>query len=152
MISIAISEASQVAEARREAATIAQHLGFSPADAGRAALVATELATNLIKHGGGGEMLVGSFEDGEGSRVEILALDQGRGMADVEACLEDGYSSAGTQGHGLGAVIRQSQFVDIASWPGVGTAGRARVRAGRPNPARRPPRSAAGARTGARAA
>ena len=145
MISVAISEASQVAEARREATAIAQQLGFSPADAGRAALVATELATNLIKHGGGGEILVGSFEDDEGSGVELLALDQGRGMANVEACLEDGYSSAGTQGHGLGAVIRQSQFVDIASWPGVGTAVLARVEPGKPNPARTPSHSGWGA-------
>ena len=33
-------------------------------------------------------------------------------MNDVAACLEDGYSSAGTSGHGLGAVRRQSSFFD----------------------------------------
>jgi hypothetical protein len=48
-------------------------------------------------------------------------------MANVQACLADGYSSAGTAGHGLGAVIRQSHLVDIASWPGVGTAVLARI-------------------------
>ena len=58
-------------------------------------------------------------------------------MSNVAACLADGYSSAGTAGHGLGAVIRQSHFVDIGSWPGIGTAVLARVSAGTADPARR---------------
>ena len=59
-------------------------------------------------------------------------------MSNVAACLEDGYSSAGTAGHGLGAVIRQSHFFDIGSWPGLGTAVLARVAPGKP-PSSRPP-------------
>jgi anti-sigma regulatory factor (Ser/Thr protein kinase) len=132
MIAVVINDASQVAEARREATTIAEQNGFSSADTGRVALVATELATNLIKHGGGGEILLGVYEDSDGSGIEVLGLDRGRGMANVEACLRDGYSSAGTAGNGLGSVIRQSHFVDVASWQGVGTAVLARIKAGRP--------------------
>jgi len=133
MIAVAINDASQVAGARRDAIAIAKQNGFSGSDAGRVALVATELATNLIKHGGGGEILLGAYDDSDGSGVEVLALDRGRGMANVGACLRDGYSSAGTAGNGLGAVIRQSHFVDIASWQGIGTAVLARIAAGRPN-------------------
>jgi len=120
MIAIAVKDTSQVAEARRHATAMARQQGFGEADGGRAALVATELATNLVKHGNGGEILVGTDEDG--NNLQIVALDQGRGMADVGGCLRDGYSSAGTAGHGLGAVVRQADFVDIASWLGVGTA------------------------------
>jgi anti-sigma regulatory factor (Ser/Thr protein kinase) len=136
MIAVAINDASQVAEARREATAIAEQNGFNGADAGRAALVTTELATNLIKHGGGGEILLGAYQDSDGGGVEVLALDRGRGMANVEACLRDGYSSAGTAGNGLGAVIRQSHFVDVASWQGVGTAVLSRIAAGQPKPER----------------
>src|SRR6202012_3364387 len=95
-------------------------------------IIATELSTNLIKHGSGGEILVGAYEDNESQGIEVLALDKGAGMSNVAACLEDGYSSAGTAGHGLGAVIRQSHFVDIGSWPGIGTAVLARVAPGQP--------------------
>ena len=133
MISVAVHEGSQVAESRREAAAVAQKNGFNESETGRVSLIATELATNLIKHGGGGEILAGTYEDEDGKGVEIVALDRGPGMANVEACLRDGYSSAGTAGHGLGAVIRQSTFVDIASWPGLGTAVLSRVEAGKPN-------------------
>jgi anti-sigma regulatory factor (Ser/Thr protein kinase) len=131
MISVVVNDESQIAEARREVVAIARRQGFNEADAGRAALVATELATNLIKHARGGELLIGSAPDDDRGAVQILALDRGRGMANVQACLADGYSSAGTAGKGLGAVIRMSTFVHIASWPGVGTAVLSRIEPGK---------------------
>jgi anti-sigma regulatory factor (Ser/Thr protein kinase) len=145
MISIAVNDASQVAEARRKASEIAQHNGFGEGDAGRVALVTTELATNLIKHGRGGELLVGPYADDDGGGVELLALDRGPGMADVGACLKDGYSTAGTRGGGLGAVFRQSNLVDIASWPGTGTAVLARIEPGKPAGTVTRPRASSGA-------
>lgn len=132
MQALPVHDVSQVAEARRGAAALAQRLGFTDEEAGRVAIVATELATNLVKHGRGGELLVGAFEDGSGEGVECLALDKGPGMADVDACLRDGYSTTGTAGTGLGAVARQSHLLDIYSRPGLGTAALARLRRGRP--------------------
>jgi anti-sigma regulatory factor (Ser/Thr protein kinase) len=145
MISVIVNEESQVAEARREVVAIARQQGFNEVDAGRAALVATELATNLVKHAREGEILAGSDPDDDEGGIQILALDKGRGMANVQACLADGYSSAGTAGQGLGAVIRQSTFVDIASWPGVGTAVLARIRPGKTRGARATSHSGFGA-------
>jgi anti-sigma regulatory factor (Ser/Thr protein kinase) len=133
MISIVISDASQVAEARRDATALARQNGFNETDAGRVALVATELCTNVIKHARGGEMLIGTYEDRNGSGIELIALDRGPGIHNLEACLRDGYSSAGTSGGGLGAVIRQSSFVDFASWAGIGTAVLARLGPGGPS-------------------
>lgn len=132
MISMPINDASQVADARRQASAIAAQIGLDESDAGRVALVATELATNLIKHGRGGEMLMGAYEDTEGGGTELIAIDRGPGIGNIEACLADGYSSAGTRGNGLGAVIRQSHVFDIASWPGAGTAVLSRLRRGIP--------------------
>lgn len=127
MKSVGVNDQSGVAEARRTATDLAGRAGFSELEAGKLALIATELSTNLIKHGSGGEILVGTYDDNESKGIEILALDKGAGMSNVAACLEDGYSSTGTAGHGLGSVIRQSHFVDIGSWPGLGTAVLARI-------------------------
>jgi anti-sigma regulatory factor (Ser/Thr protein kinase) len=138
MISVMVRDETQIAEARRAASSSASRHGFNEVEVGRVALVTTELATNLIKHAGGGEILVGAYQEGDQNGVEIIALDQGRGMTNVRACLTDGYSSAGTAGHGLGAVVRQSNFVDIASWPGVGTALLARIEPGTTNGQREP--------------
>jgi anti-sigma regulatory factor (Ser/Thr protein kinase) len=131
MIVLPVRDQSHVATVRLDAVQIATRYGFGHSETGRVALVATELATNLIKHGSGGQVLIGTFEDADGSGVEIVALDKGGGMSNVEACLQDGFSSAGTAGTGLGAIIRQSSIFDIASWVGIGTAILARIMPGK---------------------
>ncbi|MEJ1938277.1 anti-sigma regulatory factor, partial [Nostoc sp. NIES-2111] len=128
---LAVSHSSQVAEARRAVAGLAAGLRFDETDRGRAAIVVTELATNLVKHGGGGELLAAGFDDDTGAGLQLLALDKGQGIARIDEALRDGFSSAGSAGQGLGAARRQSQAFDIASWPGKGTAVLARLRAGR---------------------
>ena len=132
MISVAVAEVSQVAEARRRVAGAAAALGFNETASGRASIVATELATNIVKYGGPGEILVGSYEDDTGSGLEILALDRGPGMSNTAEAQRDGHSTGGSAGIGLGAVKRQAQAFDIASWPGRGTVVMARMAA---NPA-----------------
>jgi anti-sigma regulatory factor (Ser/Thr protein kinase) len=108
-----------VSQARRGAAETAADLGFSEEDAGRAALVATEMCTNMLKHAGRGELLVSRSHDGVA--LELLALDQGPGM-DLARCLKDGYSTAGSPGTGLGAIERLAQEFDVYSQPTGGGA------------------------------
>jgi anti-sigma regulatory factor (Ser/Thr protein kinase) len=122
-----IDDESQIGECRRAAAALAQTLDFDPTAAGRVAIAATELATNLVRHAGGGEVLMQPvFQPGRAS-VELLAIDRGRGMENVERCLTDGYSTGGTAGTGLGAVRRLAAEFDIYSAPGEGTVVLARV-------------------------
>ena len=132
MIALTVRDQSQVSETRRRASELAERQGFGDVDGGRVALVATELATNILKHGNGGEILVGTFGEGTDSGIELIALDQGGGISNMAASISDGHSTAGTAGKGLGAVMRQSHFVDIASWPGSGTAVLARLKRGQP--------------------
>jgi anti-sigma regulatory factor (Ser/Thr protein kinase) len=124
----AVQEQSQIAEARRRAVAVAGSLGASETVTGNVSIVATELATNLVRHAQGGEVLVQPWKDAEGSGIELLALDRGRGMDDVAACFADGYSTAGTPGTGLGAIKRLASYVDIWSRPGTGTALLVRMR------------------------
>jgi anti-sigma regulatory factor (Ser/Thr protein kinase) len=133
MIALAVQDQSQVSETRRRATEMAKSQEFDDSDLGRVALVVTELATNILKHGNGGEILVGTFGDGADSGIEVIALDKGGGISNMAASMADGYSTAGTAGKGLGAVVRQSHFVDIASWPGTGTAVLARLKRGQPS-------------------
>jgi len=120
---IRVDHPSQVAEARRVATALARHCGFSENDTGRVALVVTEAATNLVKHGGGGVIVLGGgacFEPA-GRPLELLAMDRGPGMASLDACLVDGYSTAGSPGTGLGALCRVSSCFDCYTHPGAGT-------------------------------
>lgn len=117
-----IGDPSAVAPARRGITTLAADLGFDTEDAGRAALVATEIGTNLVKHGGGGELIAQSISRDGRVGLELLGLDKGRGIDDVARCLRDGYSTSGSPGTGLGAMERLSQGFEIYSRPGQGTA------------------------------
>jgi len=119
---VPVTEVSQVGEARRLISTVTRRLRFDETAAGKAAIVATEMAGNLVKHGGGGEIIVRPLAHGERQALEILALDRGPGIADVAKSLRDGYSTAGTPGTGLGAVARLSDGFDLYSAPGQGTA------------------------------
>ena len=83
-VALAITDESRIAQARRCASAMALNLGFNQNDVGRAALVATEAATNLSNHAQKGEPMIRAAGDG----LEILALDRGPGMADAErACV-----------------------------------------------------------------
>ncbi len=125
-VSVLVERTDQTGEARRSAADMAKTLGFDEPDVARVALVTTELATNLWKHGGGGEVLVSDGDFGAEPCIEIIALDRGRGMSDVARSFEDGYSTSGTAGGGLGAIGRLSEC-DIFSQRDKGTAILARI-------------------------
>lgn len=123
-----IAERSRVAEARRSATQAWLAQGFNEKDAGRVAIVATELATNLIKHADGGEIIISSFDDSEGRGLELMALDKGPGIVDLARALTDGHSTSGTAGTGLGAIRRTADVFAINSRVGRGTAVLARLK------------------------
>lgn len=131
----AVEDPSQIGEPRRAVLELARPFGFSEARAGQAALIVTELATNLTKHATGGEILLRPIHhDGVSLAVkgiEILAIDRGPGVRDVSLARQDGYSTAGTLGHGLGSVERQSDYFQIYSQPS-GTVVLARLWVNRP--------------------
>src|SRR5882757_4861282 len=118
---LVVSDNSDIGECRRSAKRLADGYEFDEVSAGRIGIVATELATNLVRHAGRGEILMQVLDDGMNPELEVLAIDQGPGMQDVYACLHDGYSTAGTAGQGLGAVSRLSSTFDVFSAPGQGT-------------------------------
>ncbi|WP_421998036.1 ATP-binding protein [Reyranella sp.] len=116
-----VNDASYVAGVRREVDGMARGIGLSEEDRGRTSLVVTELATNLARHAGGGEILARIVSREEMSGIEVIAVDRGPGIANIRESLRDGISTAGTAGTGLGAIRRQSDEFDIHSVPGHGT-------------------------------
>src|SRR5277367_3994284 len=121
MEAISVRDPTDVAHARRRIGGLTAQLGYDETNAGRVAIVVTELAQNLVRHGGGGEILAGADQQREAG-IEIMALDRGPGIADVAACLRDGYSTGGTSGNGLGAINRLADEVLIHSDKASGTA------------------------------
>jgi anti-sigma regulatory factor (Ser/Thr protein kinase) len=131
---VAVTERSQPAAARFAAHDAAEQAGFGEEDTYRAGLVATELATNLVKHATGGELLVRCVRTPPAGEIEIIAIDRGPGMRDLTRAFADGHSTAGTPGTGLGAVMRLADEFDVYSQPGQGTVAACRLRARRGAP------------------
>jgi len=125
-IVIEVAEPTGAGEVRRATSALAAQFGFDDETSARVSIIATELATNLVKHASSGFMLVGASDEDE-CVVEVLALDNGPGIADIAQALRDGHSTTATSGTGLGAVARMAGFFDLVSIGKHGTAVLARV-------------------------
>jgi anti-sigma regulatory factor (Ser/Thr protein kinase) len=128
---VRVTDASEVSGARRAAIQCAETLRLSETAVAKAGLAATELATNLIKHGDGGSIIFGSDDE---RSLTIIALDKGRGIPNVGAAMRDGFSTAGSLGTGLGAVRRAASFFDVFAMPDRGTAVLCRLEDETPQP------------------
>lgn len=108
-----VTESSGIAAVRRAGNTLAGTLGFNETAAGKAALVITEAATNVLKHAGSGDVLLRPLERDGTHGMEILAIDNGPGFASLDLAMRDGMSTAGSYGVGLGAMQRVADEFDL---------------------------------------
>jgi anti-sigma regulatory factor (Ser/Thr protein kinase) len=117
---VEVVEHSQVAEVRRVVAELARKHGMPQADMARAALVATEAASNLVKYGKKGVTAVSWFEEQGAEGIQIIAADKGPGFANFNTSLRDGHSTSGSLGIGLGAIVRNANVFDYYSIESAG--------------------------------
>lgn len=121
------ADSSHAGQARRQALVLADSLDFDEVRRGELAIVVTEAAANIAAHAGHGEVVLVPWLFEGNAGIDVLALDKGHGMANVGRSMEDGYSTAGTAGQGLGAMSRLAGIFQIYSAPDHGTALFARV-------------------------
>lgn len=136
-VALAVEDTSHVAAARRTAERAARAAGMDDPRAAEVGLAVTELATNILKHARRGEVLITNCRSRDEIGVEVIALDWGQGFVDIEAAMVDGHSTAGSLGHGLGAVRRLATEFEVFSQRTIGAVVLARIWPG-PAPARRP--------------
>src|SRR5690348_13102109 len=116
-----VDDHSQIGGARRAAISLAQSYGLSKDSVGRVAIVVTEAATNLIRHAGGGSIVLRGLFNHAASGIEMLSLDKGPGIPDVHRAMRDGFSTSGTGGQGLGGMQRLSNVFSVYSQRDGGT-------------------------------
>ena len=108
---------------RQRARELASKLGLSHAAIEGVAIALTEVARNILVHGGGAgtvTLCIDRAADGRDALV-IVASDHGPGIADVALALQDGFSTAGTLGLGLAGARRLVDELHITTAPGAGT-------------------------------
>ena len=131
-VAFAVADSSHVSAARLGVARMTQALGFDETQAGRAAIVVTEAATNILKHAGRGTFVAQAVAVDGALGLEMLAIDKGPGMRDFESSAVDGHSTSGTRGTGLGAIRRQSDEFEVYTHHAAGTILRAMLWSGAP--------------------
>lgn len=131
---VPVHDSTRVRDARVAAEHAAAEAGLDADRTAAVSLVATELATNLVKHARGGQLLVELVhapfpaDAREPVRlVQIAAIDHGPGIGDVPAALSDGFSTARSLGAGLGTCRRVADDFTVHSAPGRGTVAVARI-------------------------
>jgi serine/threonine-protein kinase RsbT len=120
---VLIQRESDVAEASRKALKMAQETGFDKLRSYYIATAASELASNVFMHGGGGKFEVWRLASRPG--IEMLASDSGPGIANIELALTEGYSTKGSLGCGLSGTQRLMDELVIQSDAAQGTKVRA---------------------------
>lgn len=115
-----LDDLSMVGEVRRACESLAADAELGDTERGSLAIIVTELATNLARHARKGRILLSRIERRGAAGIEVLALDEGPGIPSLARAFEDGYSTGGSAGKGLGAIRRLSNEFDLYSRPGEG--------------------------------
>jgi serine/threonine-protein kinase RsbT len=118
---IRITDELSLGRAVVSAAAQSTEAGLSPVAAQQLATVVSELARNILKYAGHGQIEMRREENGARVGIRLIVSDRGPGIDDVEQAVADHFSTGGSLGLGLSGVKRMMDEFHIESQPGKGT-------------------------------
>ena len=107
--------------ARRRARQIAGLLGFEEQDQTRIATVASEIARNALRYGGGGRIEFGIDSRNGADALTMSVVDRGPGIENLDEILAGRYRSTTGMGLGLIGARRLMDDLQITTARGAGT-------------------------------
>jgi serine/threonine-protein kinase RsbT len=117
----ALAQSGDIVRMRQIVREKAVAMGFSLVDQTKVITAASELGRNTLIYGGGGEVEINEIHEGVRLGLQLVFVDRGPGISDVELALKDGYTTGNGLGLGLGGARRLSNEFQIHSAPGEGT-------------------------------
>jgi anti-sigma regulatory factor (Ser/Thr protein kinase) len=114
-VALRANDRSYFAILKKEIRVLAFSAGFSERKVGEIDIIVAEMVSNLVKHAGGGTVLVKLIEEKGLQGIELISVDNGPGMTDITRMVSDGVSTKNTLGHGLGAMKRLSDVFQVYS-------------------------------------
>jgi serine/threonine-protein kinase RsbT len=120
--SVPIRSSEDVVRMRQWVRARAMGIGFNLVEQTKIVTAASELARNILEHGGGeGHVQLDLLTNNSRNGLRLTFEDKGPGIADIERALKDGFTSGSGLGLGLGGSKRLVNEFEIASRPGEGT-------------------------------
>ena len=120
-IHLEIRSTIDIVTARQQGRELAMELGFTGSEVTLVAAAISEIARNILDHAKRGEVTFSVTQKNGHQCLQIVAQDQGPGIADIPRAMQYGYSTRGGLGVGLrGAKWLMDEF-EIDSTVGKGT-------------------------------
>ena len=120
-ITIPIKRDTDIVLACQKGRTLAAQLGLSGNDQVSVVISVSEIARNILRYADQGKIMLKPVEQDQKQGLEVIAQDQGPGIADIDLVLQDGYSTGGGLGLGLSGAKRLMDEFEISSRVGEGT-------------------------------
>lgn len=120
-VHVRIQNSADIVAARQQGRALASQAGFSHSNLTIIATAISEVARNIVEYAKEGEVIITLISDTTKKGVEIIASDQGPGIADITTVMRDGYSTGKGLGIGLPGARRLMDEFAIASAIGTGT-------------------------------
>jgi serine/threonine-protein kinase RsbT len=118
---IRVETSRDVVVARRIGRELAASIGFSGIDLPVIATAISEVARNIVQYASPGEITAKVVAEQGRRGIVVIACDMGPGIRDIAHALDDGVSSGGGLGIGLGGARRLMDEFEIRSGVGEGT-------------------------------
>ena len=120
-VRVRIQNSADIVAARQQGRALASIAGFSHSNLTIIATAISEVARNIVEYAKEGEVVISLIDDASKKGVEIVASDQGPGIADISTVMRDGFSTGKGLGIGLPGARRLMDEFAIASAVGTGT-------------------------------
>jgi serine/threonine-protein kinase RsbT len=118
---IPIARDTDILTARLAARALASRVGFTGTDLVLIASVVSEVARNIVAYARPGEVVLSVVQHRSRLGLEVIARDQGPGIADLSRALEEGFSTSRSLGLGLPGSKRFMDEFRLESTLGIGT-------------------------------
>lgn len=120
-IELPLAHQEDLVAVRQNTRSYAVEIGLTIVDQTKIVTAASELARNTVVHGGGGKATLEMIKEASRQGLRLTFEDKGPGIPDLEQAMQDGYTSTGGLGLGLGGSKRLCNEFSIESQPGIGT-------------------------------
>ena len=107
--------------ARQKGRELAKSLRFSGSELTLIATAISEVARNIVTYAKRGQIVLRLVGQGRRRGIQVVAQDDGPGIADIGRAMEDGFSTSSSLGLGLPGSRRLMDDFDIVSALGKGT-------------------------------
>jgi serine/threonine-protein kinase RsbT len=118
---VPIASEGDIVSARKIVRDAAMGLGFGVTDVTRIVTASSELTRNIFRYARAGEMRWRSIASNDRIGMELVFIDTGPGIPDLDEAMRPGFSTSGGLGLGLPGAKRLMDEMEVETRVGAGT-------------------------------